>query len=97
MTDLGSRPLLNATPRLAIISRLYCDLFSDSITEEIYDAKLAGLEYSIEHGARSITVGLHGYNDKLPNLLEKMMRTMKQFSVDEERFPVVIEQVRRCR
>jgi insulysin len=91
--DLPSRPLLDVTPRLAIVSRLYCELFQDSITEEIYDAKLAGLKYSLEHGAKSISVHVRGYNDKLPMFLKKMLKMMKDFTVRGERFAIIKEQV----
>lgn len=84
------------TPRQAIVSRLYCDLFNDAITEEIYDAELAGLKYSLEHGTRSITVKLVGYNDKLHPLMAMMMTKMKEFQVDPRRFEVIKENVSRC-
>jgi secreted Zn-dependent insulinase-like peptidase len=66
-TNLRLRPLLKVSPRQRTLSRLYCDLFRDSITETIYDAELAGLKYSIEHRANAIVVKLVGYNDKLLN------------------------------
>jgi insulysin len=82
------------TPRQATLARLYCDLFRDSITEEVYDAELAGLQYSLEYAGDSITVGSVGYNDKLPRLTEKMLGMMKEFKVDAERFAIIKDQVR---
>ena len=81
------------TPRQATLARLYCDLFRDSITEEVYDAELAGLQYSLEYAGDSITVGSVGYNDKLPMLTEKMVTMMKAFQVDPERFAIIKDQV----
>jgi secreted Zn-dependent insulinase-like peptidase len=69
-------------------------LFRDSITEEVYDAELAGLQYSLEYAGDSITVGSVGYNDKLPRLTEKMLGMMKEFKVDAERFAIMKDQVR---
>lgn len=93
-TDSCSSPLLDVTPRQATLARLYCDLFRDSITEEVYDAELAGLQYSLEYAGDSITVGSVGYNDKLPRLTEKMLGMMKEFKVDAERFAIMKDQVR---
>ena len=83
------------TPRQATLARLYCDLFRDSITEEVHDAELAGLQYSLEYAGDSITVGSVGYNDKLPMLTEKMVTMMKSFQVDPERFAIIKDQVGR--
>jgi insulysin len=76
---------------------MYCDLFRDSITEEVYDAELAGLQYSLEYAGDSITVGSVGYNDKLPRLTEKMLGMMKAFKVDPARFAIIKDQVCRLR
>lgn len=85
------------TPRLTILSRLYCALCRDLVNEEIYDARVAGLKCSIEHRAKFIIISIRGYNDKLPHLTMKIMKMMKGFKVDKERFAIVKEQVRVCR
>ncbi|KAI5449830.1 metalloprotease [Naganishia albida] len=56
-------PLLDITPRLAILSRLHCALCRDLVNEEIYDARI--------------------------------MKMMKGFKVDKERFAIVKEQLER--
>ncbi|KAJ9094236.1 hypothetical protein QFC21_006062 [Naganishia friedmannii] len=88
-------PLLDITPRQSTLARMYCDLFRDSITEEVYDAELAGLQYSLEYAGDSITVGSVGYNDKLPRLTEKMLGMMKDFKVDPARFAIIKDQLQR--
>jgi insulysin len=96
--NLGSfaiRPILQATPRNSVLSRLFVDLFRDSIAEETYDAELAGLQFSLDYAGDSLTIGTVGYNDKLPALTEKMLGLMRSFKVDESRFELIRDQVSR--
>ncbi len=41
----------------------------------------------------SITIGSQGYNDKLPNLTEKMLGMMKTFKVIPERLELIRDTV----
>lgn len=85
---------MEVTPRNAVLARLFTELFTDAITEEVYDAELAGLKYSVQYGGDSITIGSVGYNDKLPVLTSKMVKLMKDFKVDPARYTVIADQVR---
>jgi insulysin len=73
---------------------MLCDLFRDSITEKVYDAELAGLQFSIDFNGDHITFGTVGYNDKLAALTESMLKLFMEFKVDPERFSVIKDQVR---
>lgn len=88
-------PTLNVSPRNAVLARIYCDLFRDANTEEVYDAELAGLQFSLEYAGDSITLGTVGYNDKLPLLTRKMLELMKAFKADKDRFELTKDQLRR--
>lgn len=92
-------PILQVSPRTNVLTRLFVELFKDSIAEETYDAELAGLQFSIDYGGGdSVTLGTVGYNDKLPALMEKMVKMMKSFKVvgrDSKRFEVVRDQLKR--
>jgi len=87
------RPLLNATPRNAVLARLFCDLFRDSITEDTYDADLAELSFNLWYAGESISVGAAGFSDKLAVLTETMLKRLMKYEVDEGRFTGVVEEV----
>lgn len=91
--DLQS-PLLDVTPRNAVLGRLLCDMFSDSITEEIYDAELAELSFGMWYAGDAICVNVGGFTDKLALLLEKMLRKFMDFEIDAERFDKVVDRTK---
>ena len=90
-------PVLNNTPRNAVLGRLFCDLFKDSIVEDIYDADMAELSFDLHYAGESIAVGAGGFSDKLAVLLETMLKRFANFEIDEKRFPEVVEDVSLCR
>nr|XP_019043437.1 insulysin [Kwoniella bestiolae CBS 10118]OCF22367.1 insulysin [Kwoniella bestiolae CBS 10118] len=87
-------PILQTTPRNAVLSRLFCDLFSDSITEDVYDADLAELSFSLWNEHRWIGISAGGFSDKLAVLTETMLKKFKEFKVDEGRFREIVEATR---
>ncbi|KAK1090410.1 metalloprotease, partial [Friedmanniomyces endolithicus] len=88
-------PLHNASPLNAMTAQLYKELVEDSLIEYSYDAELAGLEYSIAPTTDGLDVVVSGYNDKMPVLLEKVLLTMRDLEVKQERFDVIKERVGR--
>ncbi|WVQ66403.1 uncharacterized protein L199_004583 [Kwoniella botswanensis] len=87
-------PILQTTPRNAVLSRLFCDLFSDSITEDVYDADLAELSFSLWNEHQWIGISAGGFSDKLAVLTETMLKKLKEFKVDEGRFREIVEATR---
>ncbi|WVF68403.1 hypothetical protein IAT40_003168 [Kwoniella sp. CBS 6097] len=87
-------PILQTTPRNAVLSRLFCDLFTDHITEDVYDAELAELSFSLwnEHSWIGISAG--GFSDKLAVLTETMLKKLVEYKVDEGRFKEIAEATR---
>lgn len=92
-TDIANSPILNVTPRNAVLSRLFCDLFSDSITEDVYDADLAELSFNLWNTSHWIQISAGGFSDKLAVLTEKMLEKFVNYKVDEARFQEVAEAV----
>jgi insulysin len=86
-------PLLQATPRNAVLGRLFTEMFHDSITEDVYDASLAELSFNVAYGGDHIGISAGGFSDKLPRLLETMTTKMMQFDLDEERFKDIVDDV----
>ncbi len=72
---------------------MFGDLVEDALTEQTYDADLAGLSYKFQGESEGMYVSVSGYNDKLPVLLRTILTEVKNFVVDPRRFEVLKEQV----
>lgn len=81
-----ARPLLDVTPRNAVLSKLFCELYSDAITEDVYDASLAELSFHLFYSGEYICIAAGGFSDKLEVLTETMLQKLKDYKVDPERF-----------
>jgi hypothetical protein len=72
---------------------MFCELFSDSITEDVYDASLAELSFGLIYSGEYMCVAAGGFTDKLPVLTETMLEKLKNYKVDPERFAKISDQV----
>jgi insulysin len=88
-------PLNNASPFTNVIMQLYKDLVEDSLIEYAYDAELAGLGYNIIGHVNAMEVNVTGYNDKMHVLLEKVLVSMRDLEVKQERFDIMKERLMR--
>lgn len=87
-------PLMEATPRTAVLTRLLCDAFTDSITEDIYDAELAELSFHLWYSGDAISMLVGGFSDKLPLLTETMVGKLMALKVNPERFDKLVYQAK---
>jgi insulysin len=87
--------LPNATAENSLKARLYTDMVRDALEEYSYDAELAGLDYSVSAHSMGIEIAVSGYNDKLSVLLEKVLLTMRDLEIKEDRFEIIKERVLR--
>ncbi|KAK7038049.1 insulin-degrading enzyme [Favolaschia claudopus] len=92
--DLRS-PFGNASPRAAIMTRLYSDVVNDSLTEFAYDASLGMLEYNFLPHANGLYVAMNGFNDKMSALVKAVLDKIKGIVVDGARLAVMKEQAKR--
>ena len=88
-------PIVSLTPLMAVMGQLYRELVEDSLMEYAYDAEIAGLDYAISSHAQGFDVSASGYNDKMAVLLEKVLVTMRDLEVKDERFDIVKERLMR--
>lgn len=88
-------PLVYATPGNNVITRLYCELVRDALTEYSYDAELAGLDYDLSPTVFGLDVSIAGYNDKMAVLLEKVLLIMRDLDIKPERFKIAKERLER--
>ncbi|KAJ5737805.1 Peptidase M16 core [Penicillium malachiteum] len=89
-------PLVWATPANLIKTKLYCELVRDSLDEYSYDAELAGLDYHLAANILGLDVSVGGYNDKMSVLLDKVLTTMRDLVVNQERFNIIKERLTRA-
>jgi secreted Zn-dependent insulinase-like peptidase len=73
------------TARDAAYANLYSALVRDALNSYAYPATMAGLRYSIGADATGFRIGVHGYSDKLPLLLEHVLVAFSQLELNAER------------
>ncbi|WPH03713.1 putative zinc protease [Acrodontium crateriforme] len=88
-------PVVNVTPLAAVMTQVYRELVEDSLVEYSYDAELAGLQYGISDHGQGLDVTVSGYNDKMAVLLEKVLVSMRDLEVKQERFDIIKERLLR--
>ncbi|GJJ73344.1 hypothetical protein EMPS_05702 [Entomortierella parvispora] len=70
-------------------------LLEDMLTEEVYSAELAGLKYGFLVAVEGFKLEIQGYHNKANVLLETVLRALKNFKVNPERFQSVKDQLYR--
>ena len=88
-------PLTYATPANYVKSVLFTGLVKDALTSYSYDAEISGLVYNVAANMLGMDVAVHGYNDKLPVLLEKILVTLRDLEIREDRFDIIKERMTR--
>jgi insulysin len=88
-------PLTYATPANYVKTVLYTKLVKDALTEYSYDADLAGIGYGVSATMLGLDVTVHGYNDKMSVLLEKVLTTLRDLEIRPDRFEVIKEKMTR--
>ncbi|KAH5216199.1 hypothetical protein HBI62_168920 [Parastagonospora nodorum] len=88
-------PITNVTPRVALMSTLYRELVTDALVEYSYDADISGLVYDFTNHANGISVTVSGYNDKLHVLLEKVLTSLRDLEIKQDRFDIIRERITR--
>ncbi|BGP54049.1 hypothetical protein JCM8202_003048 [Rhodotorula sphaerocarpa] len=88
-------PIIDETPLSSIQTRLFTELVRDSLQEYAYDAELAGMSFSFDLQADGVLLSLDGYNDKLSILANVIATRMRDYKVDEQRFRLIHDQLKR--
>ncbi|RMD43758.1 hypothetical protein DV735_g1339, partial [Chaetothyriales sp. CBS 134920] len=87
--------LTYATPANYVKTVLFTALVKDALTTYSYDAEISGLVYGVAANMLGIDVVVHGYNDKMAVLLEKILVTLRDLEVREDRFDIIKERMTR--
>lgn len=89
-------PLCNLSSRTLVMAQVFVDLVSDVLNEYAYDAEIAGLEYDLLAYSAGFNLVIKGYNDKMHVLLEKVLSTMRDVEIREDRFEIVKDRLTRA-
>ena len=79
-------PIVNDSPRHAVLSALFTRMANDALNEFAYPAALAGQTYSLYRHRRGISVRLSGWSDKQELLLARIASTLREPPLPAERF-----------
>ena len=83
--------LTYATPANYVKTGLFTSLVKDALTSYSYDAEISGLVYNVVADPSGMNVLVHGYNDKLNVLLEKILVTIRDLEFRQDRFDIIKE------
>jgi insulysin len=83
--------LTYATPANYVKTVLFTSLVKDALTTYSYDAEISGLVYNVVADPSGMNVLVHGYNDKMAVLLEKILLTIRDIELRQDRFDIIKE------
>ncbi|OHW96411.1 peptidase M16 inactive domain-containing protein [Colletotrichum incanum] len=88
-------PVVYATAENCLKTLFITYLLEDALVPESSYAKLAGLRYSMSLDARGVCLDVAGYNDRLATFLEKILIKMRDLEIQEERFVIFRERIKK--
>ncbi|RUO21165.1 peptidase M16 [Aliidiomarina iranensis] len=88
-------PLANASARNNAISRIWCELGQELLSEQFYDAEVAGMHFNLYPQQAGITLHLAGFSDRQPTLFKDLMRSLAALRSSEQHFQSVRQQMQR--
>ncbi len=82
-------PAVNKSTANIAMTRLFVDLFIDSVIERHYDAELAGIQYHLYSHQGGLTLQLSGVSNKQGLLIEQLLSELQSFSFSKEKFTLL--------
>jgi insulysin len=76
-----------------VLADVMLRLFHLSVAEETYQGGLAGLSYSIDSSDSGISFGFSGYNQRMGEWIERLVRKFAAFKADADQLVVVLDEV----
>ena len=86
-------PFVVASIANIAMTRLFVDLYTDTVIEENYDAELAGIHYHLYAHQGGVTLQLSGYSENQHLLLNKLLQRLKSHQVTEAHFNLLKQQL----
>ncbi len=75
------------------MTRLFVDLYTNTVVEENYDAELACIHYHLYAHQGGITLQISGISENQPTLLDKLLYRLKAHEVTEQDFNLFKQQL----
>lgn len=88
-------PIVYDSPSNHVKATLFVNLIRDALQEYSYDADIAGLQHGLLTNSLGLELNIHGYNDKLSVLMEKVLSTLREAELSEARFDIIKERFAR--
>ena len=79
-------PFVVASVANTAMTRLFVDLYTDTVIEENYEAELAGIHYHLYAHQGGVTVQVSGYSENQHLLLTKLLKRLQSHQVTEAHF-----------
>jgi len=86
-------PFIVASVNNIAMTRLFVDLYTDTVIEENYDAELAGIHYHLYAHQGGVTLQLSGYSENQHLLLAKLLSRLQSHQVTEAHFELFKQQL----
>ena len=86
-------PFVVASVANIAMTRLFVDLYTDTVIEENYEAELAGIHYHLYAHQGGVTMQLSGYSENQHLLLSKLLIRLKSHQVTEAHFLLFKQQL----
>ncbi len=84
-----------ANCRNIVMTRLCVEMFLDALAKETYQAEIAGMGYNLYAHQGGVTLTLSGFSQKLPQLMEVILRKFAQRDFQPKRFATIKQQMTR--
>ena len=78
-------------PEDVVLGSLYAELVEDAINAQMYDARQAGLAYSVDDSWTGFTIAVAGYHDKLGVLFDETLDAFRTTAIDPDKFALARE------
>ncbi|KAK5085689.1 metalloprotease [Lithohypha guttulata] len=88
-------PVAYDSPANHVKGALFANMVKDALQEYSYDADISGLNYGLMTLSTGLELNVHGYNDKLSVLLDKVLGTMRDLTFRQDRFDIIKERFAR--
>ena len=90
-----ANPINLQSPHTSNCHNLFSMLFTDALTEYLYDAKLAGLVFDILQNEVGYTLQFFGYNHKMGCFIKRVLERLASYKIDPHRFAIQKERFER--
>ncbi|MEW6995623.1 insulinase family protein [Colwelliaceae bacterium MEBiC 14330] len=86
-------PFVVANTANIAMTRLFVDLYSDTVIEENYQAELAGIHYHLYAHQGGVTLQISGYSENQQLLLQRLLTRLTNHEVSEAHFNLFKQQL----